>query len=229
MRRLSVIILLFCLLAHPIAATAPEDRLANVYFSCDNEDKRIALTFDDGPHYKYTAEILDILSEYDIKATFFVVGQLAERYPELILREISEGHEVASHTWSHPHLSGLSPSVLTSELSSTEELLYELAEYRPRLFRPPEGKYSDSVRRVAAELDYEVVLWTVDTRDWAHTPTDKIVETVLGNTESGSIILCHDFVGGVSPTPDALKRFIPELKRNGYEFVTVSELIFDSE
>lgn len=229
MRKLSAFLLTVFFFTVPILAETSEERLANVYFSCDNENKRIALTFDDGPHYKYTDEILDILSEYDVKATFFVVGQLAERYPEIILRELAEGHEVASHTWSHPHLAGLSPSVLTAELSTTENLLYELAEYRPRLFRPPEGKYSDSLRRVAAELDYEVVLWTVDTRDWAHTPTDRIVETVLQNTESGSIILCHDFVGGVSPTPDALRRFIPELKRNGYEFVTVSELIFDDE
>ncbi len=200
--------------------------MADVHFSSDTNDKRIALTFDDGPHYKYTAEILDILAENDVKATFFVVGSLAERYPELILRELSEGHEIASHTWSHPHLSKLPEATLESELSATEELLYELAEYRPKLFRPPEGKCPDSVRRVAAHLDYEVVLWTVDTRDWAHTPTETIVKTVLDNTEPGAIILCHDFIGGNSPTPEALRKFIPELKRNGYEFVTVSDLLY---
>lgn len=229
MRTVSVFLSILLALTLSVRASASSEELADVYFYCENADKRIALTFDDGPHYKYTEEILDILAEYDIKATFFVVGQLAERYPELILRELAEGHEVASHTWSHPHLSGLSPTALSSELSTTEELLYELAEYRPRLFRPPEGKYSDSVRRVAAELDYELVLWTVDTRDWAHTPSDKIVETVINNTESGSIILCHDFIGSNSPTPEALRRFIPELKRNGYEFVTVSELILGDE
>ncbi len=208
------------------ASASEEDLLADVYFSRNSQDKRIALTFDDGPHYKYTAEILDILKEYDVKATFFIVGQLAERYPELVLRELSEGHEVASHTWSHPKLATIPEATLINELNSTEELLVELCEYRPRLFRPPEGKYSDKVRRVAKQLDYEVVLWTVDTRDWAHTSTDTIVDTVLNNTESGSIILCHDFIGGESPTPEALRKFIPKLKENGYEFVTVSELIF---
>ncbi len=203
--------------------------MADVYFSCENAEKRIALTFDDGPHYKYTAEILDILKEYNIKATFFVVGQLAERYPDIILREISEGHEVASHTWSHAHLTLLSDKSLEDEISATEEFLYELAEYRPTLLRPPEGKYGENLLRVAGKLDYEVILWTVDTRDWAHTPTDKIVETVLNNTESGSIILCHDFIGGESPTPDALRQFIPKLIENGYEFVTVSDLIFSVE
>lgn len=224
MRRLIALLLVVSILSLSLGA---EEALADVYFFSENADKRIALTFDDGPHYKYTAEILDILAEYDIKATFFVVGSLAERYPELILRELSEGHEVASHTWSHPHLNMISESALENELTVTEEFLYELAEYRPKLFRPPEGKCGDNVRRVAGQLDYEVILWTVDTRDWAHTPSEEIVKTVLDNTESGSIILCHDFIGGDSPTPAALRSFIPELKRNGYEFVTVSELLYN--
>ncbi len=225
MRYCRIISAIVALILLCTGASASEAELADVYFSCENGGKKIALTFDDGPHYKYTPEILDILKEENVKATFFVVGQLAERYPELILREISEGHEVASHTWSHPHLTEISKDTLISELSDTEELIFELAEYRTRLFRPPEGKYSDTVRAAAAELDYEVVLWTVDTRDWAHPTTDKIVETVLSGTKSGSIILCHDFIGHDSPTPEAIRRFIPELKRNGYEFVTVSELI----
>lgn len=226
MRRIIILLILISVTLLPLRAN---EQLADVYFSYENEEKRIALTFDDGPHYKYTAEILDILDEYNIKATFFVVGQLAEKYPELILREISEGHEVASHTWSHAHLNMLSDKSLEDEIYATEELLYELAEYRPTLLRPPEGKYGDNLLRVAGKLDYEVILWTVDTRDWAHTPSETIVKTVLDNTESGSIILCHDFIGGESPTPAALREFIPKLIENGYEFVTVSDLIFSAE
>ncbi|MBQ8248563.1 MAG: polysaccharide deacetylase family protein [Clostridia bacterium] len=226
MRRLIISLILISLILLPLRA---DEQMADVYFSYENEDKRIALTFDDSPHYKYTAEILDILDEYNIKATFFVVGQLAEKYPELILRELAEGHEVASHTWSHAHLTMLSDKSLEDEIYATEELLYELAEYRPTLLRPPEGKYGDNLLRVAGKLDYEVILWTVDTRDWAHTPTETIVNTVLENTESGSIILCHDFIGGESPTPAALREFIPKLIENGYEFVTVSDLIFSAE
>lgn len=191
----------------------------------NTDKKRVALTFDDGPHYKYTAEILDILDEYGAKATFFVVGELAERYPELILRELSEGHEIGNHTWSHPKMKKLTTSTLRQELIKTEELLNEIADYRPKLFRPPEGAFSPLAEKTAENIDYEIILWTVDTRDWAHTPVDKIVDNVMKNTLPGSIILCHDFIGRDSPTPDAIRQFIPKLIEEGYEFVTVSELL----
>ncbi|MBQ8508861.1 MAG: polysaccharide deacetylase family protein [Clostridia bacterium] len=196
-----------------------------VYYSHPTDTRRIALTFDDGPHYKYTAEILDILDEYGAKATFFVVGELAERYPELILRELSEGHEVGNHTWSHPKMNRLSPDAVTSEIIRTERALNEIADYRPKLFRPPEGSFGKAVTQAASGMDYDIILWTVDTRDWAHTPVNQIVETVLTQTGPGSIILCHDFIGRDSPTPDALREFIPALIEDGYEFVTVSELL----
>ena len=210
----------------PLGASTEQtpDKVEPVY-SHNNDSMRIALTFDDGPHYKYTAEILDILAEYDVKATFFVVGMLAERYPELILRELAEGHEIGNHTWSHPKLGNISESTLSNELLKTERVLNEIADYRPKLFRPPEGNTSKIVESVAEKNDYSIVIWSVDTLDWAHTPTDKIVKTVLDKTKSGSIILCHDFIGSNSPTPDALRIFIPELLQKGYKFVTVSELI----
>ena len=197
-----------------------------VYYRCQNEEKKIALTFDDGPHYKYTAEILDILKEYEIKATFFVVGELAERYPELIEREIREGHELGNHTNSHPKLTELSLAGLIGEIKETETILAS-HQYSPKLFRPPEGRFGKEVEETAEALGYRIILWSVDTRDWAHTPADKIVKNVMQNTKSGSIILCHDFIGKNSPTPEALRIFIPALLKEGYEFVTVSELIGD--
>lgn len=223
----AITIIIFIILINTIDVNAYEDdeNLAQIYYSNANTEKKIALTFDDGPHYKYTEEILDILDEYDIKATFFIVGQLAERYPEIIMREIKEGHEIASHTWSHPKLTEISEAALTKEFENTERFLYDLAEYEPKLFRPPEGKYNNCILRIAGELDYEVILWTVDTRDWAHTPSSQIVTNVINNTKPGSIILCHDFIGIDSPTPDALRAFIPKLLNDGYKFVTVSELI----
>lgn len=194
----------------------------------NNSERKIALTFDDGPHKTYTPEILDILDEFGIKATFFVVGCNCEENPEIVLREISSGHEIGNHTYSHPRLSRIKQERLMSEIIKTENLLFELSEYRPKLFRPPEGVYSLTVSKTLERLDYTPVLWTVDTMDWKLPSSKKIAETVKKNTTSGVIILCHDFVSGKSNTPEALREFLPLLIKEGYQFVTVSELIASS-
>lgn len=223
--RTTIFFIIICVLLCPILLCRTEANNSTAVYRHDNGSKKIALTFDDGPHYKYTAEILDILKEYNAKATFFVVGELAERYPELILRELSEGHEIGNHTWSHPKMSKLSTEQLNSEIMRTERLLNEIADYRPKLFRPPEGSFQKNVETLAEANDYTLILWTVDTRDWAHTPIEEIVQTVENDTRNGSIILCHDFIGRDSPTPGALRKFIPALIEKGFEFVTVSELL----
>ncbi len=193
--------------------------------SVPNEENKIALTFDDGPHPYYTEQILDILDEYGIKATFFVVGENVQLYPELVKREIEAGHEVGNHTYSHPHMRNLSEKALSEELQKTEQVLEELCDYRPRLFRPPEGFCCNAVQNCAKTMSYQLLLWDIDTTDWAHNPADNIVKLVLGNAKSGDIILCHDYVTKPSPTPEALRRFIPKLKAKGFEFVTISELM----
>ncbi|MBQ8401437.1 MAG: polysaccharide deacetylase family protein [Clostridia bacterium] len=198
----------------------------DVYFFCNTGgEKKIALTFDDGPHPVYTREILDILSEYGIRATFFCIGVNAEQYPSLVQEEIAAGHEIGNHTYGHRNLRSVSGEGVREEILGMEEVLWEVTESRPHLFRPPGGQYCDEVCRAAAELEYTVILWSVDTRDWAHTPVPEIVENVMTNTEEGDIILFHDFVSGESPTPEALRRILPELIEQGYEFVTVSELV----
>jgi len=191
----------------------------------ENSERKIALTFDDGPHPTYTAEILDILEEYGIKATFFVIGSNCEAHPEVLRRAIRDGHEIGNHTYSHPHLTKIKEEKLTREVEKTESVLFELGAYRTRLFRPPEGVYSETVSKTVAAFGYIPILWTVDTEDWRLPPAKTIAETVLSHTEPGVIILCHDYVSGKSKTPDALRIFIPELLRRGYVFVTVSELL----
>ena len=185
---------------------------------------RVALTFDDGPHYKYTEKILDILKKYDVKATFFTVGTNAERFPELIQRELNEGHEVANHTYLHKHMAKLSDDEFRDEIEGWEEVMSEDHGYQSSLFRPPEGILTDSEKQITEELGYDVVLWSIDTRDWAHNGVDRIVDTVISDVTDGSVILFHDFVSGDSPTPEALEIIIPKLKEMGYAFVTVSEL-----
>ena len=190
-----------------------------------NKKNKIAITFDDGPHKVYTPEILDILEEFGIKATFFVVGSCARENGEILRRAVSEGHEIANHTYTHKDLKSSPQSVIVNEILSTENAVYELCEMRTKLIRPPEGKYSEALRQVADRLDYKIVLWTVDTRDWAHTPSEQIAYHVLKNVKCGDIVLFHDFIAGNSPTPEALRIIIPELLDKGFSFVSVSELI----
>lgn len=198
----------------------------DVFFSCyKNESKKIALTFDDGPHPKYTPEILAVLDEYGIKATFFVVGQNVGYYPDLVKAEVDAGHEVGNHTFSHANLRKERYDAVCSEINKTERLIYENTDFRSRLLRPPEGVYSQAVCDAAADFDYTIVLWSIDTKDWAHNPASKIAEQILSDVRSGDIILFHDFIGKNSPTVEALRLVIPELLEQGYKFVTVSELL----
>ena len=192
--------------------------------SVPNCENKIALTFDDGPSALYTAKILDILNKYDVKATFFIIGENAEQNPELVEREISEGHELGNHTWTHPHMNGCDIKRLCEELNKTKNFLSEKFNYTPKLFRPPEGFCCKTVQKCADKFGYDIVLWDIDTTDWAHNSVGNIVKAAFG-AKSGDIILCHDYVTKPSPTPEALEKFIPELKSRGYSFVTVSELL----
>lgn len=197
----------------------------DIYYKNENSYMKIALTFDDGPHPRYTGQILDVLEEYDIKATFFVVGVNAKNYPDSLIDVIKRGHEIGNHTYSHPHVSGLNTYTLTDEVEKCESTIYGLTDYKTKLFRPPEGMIDADVRTVLRSLDYKVIMWDIDTRDWAHEPPEKIAENVISNIASGDIILMHDYIGHNSPTVEAIKIFIPVLLEKGYKFVVISELI----
>jgi polysaccharide deacetylase family sporulation protein PdaB len=198
----------------------------NVFYCNKNTEMKISLTFDDGPHPKYTPIILDILSEYNIKATFFIVGENASQYPEIVERIYREGHEIGNHTYSHPHLSNLTQGALCKEIERCEDSLLEICDSRPKLFRPPEGVVEKNIGDLTKKMDYSIILWSIDTMDWALTPSEKIEKNVMTNINSGDIILMHDYISmGESPTPQALRNIIPKLIEKGYKFVTISELI----
>ncbi len=189
------------------------------------DTKKIALTFDDGPHGRYTEEILDVLSEYNIRATFFVVGTNAEMHPELIEKELLAGHEVENHTLSHVYLEKACDEEIKSEMIENQSIIASITDYKTKFLRPPGGLFDDRLLSIARELDYKIVLWSVDTCDWNHPTPENIAANVLEDVRSGDIILMHDYIGGKSPTPMALELMLPKLIENGYEFVTVSELL----
>ncbi len=230
MRRLLAFILAAILLACGGFRVVPTGKAMNfeksVYSSHANESKKIAITFDDGPHPRYTNIILDILAQYNAKATFFLIGTNVKQYPELLGRILKEGHEIGNHTYLHANLQKTPSDKIITQILEAEETILEITDHRTKVFRPPGGLYNKKVCDAAHALDYEVILWTIDTMDWAHTPVDEIVEKVESNIKSGDIILCHDYISGKpSPTPDALRQILPDLIEEGYEFVTVSELI----
>ena len=222
------VLLSFVLISPPVSMCSADSDTNLVYSHKKNDKMMIALTFDDGPHPVHTPVILDILKKYNVTATFFTIGENVSYYPEAFHRCFTEGHEVANHTYSHSDLSHDHFDNICREVKETEDIIFEITETRTELLRPPRGLYGENVVRAAAELDYTLVLWTIDTRDWDHTPPNTIAEKVLSSIEPGDIILMHDFISRNSPTPEALELFIPELLRRGYKFVTVSELLYSS-
>lgn len=196
-----------------------------VYRRVETDSMKIALTFDDGPHPKQTKRILQILSQYDVRATFFMVGINVQNYPEAAREVISAGHEVGNHTFSHYHLASLDERTVSEELDKCEDVLEELCEYRPHLFRPPEGKVNSYVEHCTELGDYSLILWSLDTRDWECKDSDIIAERVLSNVKAGDIILMHDYIGRNSGTAAALEILLPKLLERGFEPVTVSELL----
>ena len=199
---------------------------AGVHYRHTNSANKIALTFDDGPHPRYTPEILEILADYGIHATFFFVGENVLYYPEVARAVAQGGHEIGNHT--HHHISPGQQSdakLLREELSQCEQAIQQMTDTSPKLFRPPQGTWNDMLYSLAREKDYEIVLWNIDTLDWAHTPAEQITAHVLEQVKSGDIILMHDYQSGVCTTTEALRTLIPILLERGFHFVTISELL----
>ena len=196
-----------------------------VYQSNEKESKKIAITFDDGPHPRNTPQILEILEKYGIKATFFVIGINAKNYPEALSGVISKGHEIGNHTYSHNVLKSKSKEEIRKEIIDTEKEIAKGSDFSTTLIRPPCGFYDDKLLEIAEEDNYKVVLWSIDTLDWAHASVENIVSSVTKNIKGGDIILFHDYISGENNTPEALRVLIPRLLNMGYEFVTVSELL----
>jgi len=185
----------------------------------DTGEKLIALTFDDGPSYRYTEKLLDGLKELDAKCTFFLQGYLAEDNLEIVQRTYDEGHEIANHTWSHQTLTHLSSSGVKDNLSKTNRVFDKVCGTGTRyLMRPPGGSYNSSVCSAAGT---SIIYWSVDTNDWRYNSYAHTYNHIINNAKDGSIVLCHDIHSSTTPAAlDAIKT----LQARGYEFVTVSEL-----
>lgn len=191
-------------------------------FVGDLGKKQVALTFDDGPHPAYTPQILRILKQYDAKATFFVVGEQAQKYPALIRAEVAGGNNVGNHTFNHVSLVKIPPSYVATEIKACGAVLGRITGRPPHLFRPPGGMYTPEVARISDALGYTMVLWTDDPGDYASPGADVILSRTLARVNNGSIILLHD---GIVQTLEVLPRLLQYLRANGYETITIDEMI----
>lgn len=193
------------------------------YSSIQTSEPVLAMTFDDGPHPSNTPKLLDILKERNIKATFFVVGSNIKAYPGIIRRIIAEGHEIANHTWTHASLTSRTDDQIRSEFQRSADALREVANYSPRLMRPPYGATNRHVEELAfKEFGYTTILWSVDPQDWRRPGVSVVQSRLINGAHKGGILLCHDIH---APTITAMPKVFDDLLARGYRFVTVSQLI----
>jgi len=199
----------------------------HVVYSVPTASKVVALTYDDGPNLVYTRKILDILDRYHVKATFFMVGKNMDEYPDIVRDVVSRGHVVGNHTYTHPHDIDLdTQGQMIRELDRCEQVIERLTGSRAHLFRPPRGLVDGSALAIADEEGYTTILWTV-CADHHDAPTPKLMaERVLKYVRPGAIILAHDGETGIRwKDVAATPLIIDGLRKRGYRFVTVPELL----
>ncbi|MFF5389706.1 polysaccharide deacetylase family protein [Streptomyces sp. NPDC013012] len=186
------------------------------FLSVAGAGRSMVLTFDDGPDPRHTPAILDTLRRHDCRAMFFVCGEMAVENQDLLRRMAAEGHVVGNHSWSHPLIPELRPSLIRDELGSTSEVVERALGTAPLWYRAPYGAWNRHSFEIGAELGMEPLAWTVDTLDWKEPGTDSIVRRVLDGAAPGVVVLNHDAGGDRSQSVAALRRYLPELLDAGY-------------
>ena len=203
--------------------TAPASQEVSTGKIAGEEDvaKKIALTFDDGPHPRYTEQLLDGLKERNVVATFFVTGENAENYPEIIRRGQEEGHLIGNHTYSHIQLTSGNRETFREELVKTNEILENITGEKVSFVRPPYGSWDKSFEK---ELNMFPVLWNIDPLDWCSHNAECIAAKVVEKAGDGDIILMHDYY---DTSVTAALEVVDVLQKRGFQFVTVEEILFD--
>ena len=185
------------------------------------ECKKIALTFDDGPHPHYTEQLLNGLKERGVVATFFVTGEHAVLHPDVIKKMSEDGHLIGNHTYSHIQLREDNRDEFKNQLVKTNEIIREITGEEVQYVRPPYGTWDKGMEK---ELNMFPVLWTIDPLDWCSTNVEHIRKNVVSKARENGIILMHDYYPS---TVTAALEVVDELQKQGYEFVTVEEILFD--
>ena len=188
--------------------------------------KVIAITFDDGPNPIFTAQVLEIFREAEGKATFFMIGEQMDKHPEMVKKVVEQGHEIGNHTYTHPKLSQLSLAECLDEIERAEKLLEELVGQKPVVFRPPYLDYNQDTILIMQQKDYPMIgALNMDAQDWEMPGVDHILVKSRECVKNGSILIFHDGYGDRSQTIEAVRILVSELTSQGYQLVTVSELL----
>lgn len=203
------------------AAVSASARELPIY-SVQSETARVALTFDAAWGAEDTQILIDALGKYGAKATFFVVGEWVDKYPDAVRSLHAAGHSVMNHSDTHPHMSQLAADGILKEANRASDKIEKITGVRPDLLRVPYGDYNDTVIKTLRSGGYQVIQWDVDSLDWKDLSANEICRRVTDKVKPGSIVLFHN---AAKHTPEALPVILANLKDKGYEFVTVSEMI----
>ncbi|NLH01833.1 MAG: polysaccharide deacetylase family protein [Clostridiales bacterium] len=208
-----------------IVGAAATQRELPIY-CVQRDNKCVSLTFDAAWGNEDTQQLIDILGKYNVKATFFVVGFWADKYPESVKALSDAGHEVMSHSDDHAHFARLSTEQIIKNLNTCNDKIEKITGVRPTLFRCPYGEYDDHVIKAANSIGMTVIQWNVDSLDWKGISADEITKRVTSKVVPGSIVLFHN---AAANTPEALPGIIEALIKDGYQIVPVSELLLQGE
>jgi peptidoglycan-N-acetylglucosamine deacetylase len=188
--------------------------------------KAVAITFDDGPNHIYTQQVLEIFSEAGGRATFFMIGEQMKNHPEVVKQVAALGHEIGNHTYTHPKLSLLGIAECLEEIEQTEKLIEELAGRKPVVFRPPYLDYNQDTVSLLQQKGYSMIgALNLAAQDWEQPGVEHILEKSRDALKNGSILIFHDGFGDRSQTIEAVRMLVSELTSQGYQLVTVSELL----
>lgn len=201
-------------------------------YKVDTDKKIIALTFDDGPDAKFTPQILDVLEKHNVKATFFLLGTRINKYPNVAKKIFDDGHAIGNHTYWHPDLTKTGVDNMVWEIKQNEKELQNVLQIKTNLFRAPYGALTEEHVQKLSELGYRGIGWSIDTEDWRSLPASKIKENIINQLHPGAIVLMHSaghWTQDLSGTVQGLDEIIPFLKKRGYKFVTIPEMLNDDD
>ncbi len=223
---LAVVILAIVLAALNVDALVETIASSNMrsipIYRVKTDDKKVAISFDAAWGNEDTQQLIDILAQYNVKATFFVVGSWVDKYPESVKALYDAGHDVMNHSNSHPHMTQLTAEKMLAEANLCSEKIKGITGVYPTLFRMPYGDYNSTAVDTLKQAGYYSVQWDVDSLDWKNLSAGEIANRVLSKTKNGSIVLFHN---AALHTPEALPKIIETLQKEGYEFVKINDLI----